>query len=257
MRKLVLLLVIPLCLLAANFKLYLKDGGYHLVREYKVEGDRVRFYSVERSDWEEMPVDLVDVKKTENELKQRRETLAEESKIIAAEEKLERELLAQASKVPVDPGVYLIDGNDLKTLKAAESKVRTNKGRSVLKVLAPIPIVTGKATLEIDGEKSATKATGERPEFYIRLSENQRFGLVRLRPEKGVRIVEKITIVPVTNEKVEEQEEVETYRQQLDDGLYKIWPIKPLPAGEYAVVEFTEGKLNIQVWDFSFEPSKQ
>lgn len=257
MRKLLLILIIPLCLMAANFKLYLKDGGYHLIREYKVEGDRVRFYSVERSDWEEMPLELVDIGKTESEVKQRKEALAEESKIIAAEEKVERELYEQVSKVPMDPGVYLIKGDQIETMKAAESKVHTRKGRSVLKVLTPIPIVTGKADLEIDGEKSAVKVTGERPEFYIRLSENQRFGLIRLTPQKGIRVVERITIVPVTNEKIEEQDEIETYRQQLEDGLYKIWPIKPLPAGEYAVVEFTEGKLNIQIWDFSFEPTKQ
>jgi hypothetical protein len=156
----------------------------------------------------------------------------------------------------MDPGVYLIQGDNLTTMKAAESKVHTKKGRSVLKVLTPIPIVTGKANLEIDGESSATKVSGDRPEFYIRLSENQRFGIVQLKPEKGIRIVERITIVPVTNERVEEQDEIETYRQQLEDGLYKIWPIKPLAAGEYAVVEFTEGKLNIQVWDFSFQPAK-
>jgi hypothetical protein len=35
------------------------------------------------------------------------------------------------------------------------------------------------------------------------------------------------------------------------DGLYKIWPKQPLAPGEYAVVEFTEGKLNVQVWDFA------
>ena len=256
MRKLALIFIIPLCLLAANFKLYLKDGGFHLVREYKVEGERIRFYSVERSDWEEMPVELVDLTKTESEVKSRREAIAEESKIIAAEEKVERELAEQVSKVPMNPGVYLIQGDNLATMKAAESKVHTKKGRSVLKVLTPIPIVTGKANLEIDGETSATKVSGERPEFYIRLSENQRFGIVQLKPEKGVRIVERITIVPVTNEKVEEQDEIETYRQQLEDGLYKIWPIKPLAAGEYAVVEFTEGKLNIQIWDFSFQPAK-
>ena len=37
---------------ALNIKLYLKDGGYHLVREYQVQSDRVRYYSVERSQWE-------------------------------------------------------------------------------------------------------------------------------------------------------------------------------------------------------------
>jgi hypothetical protein len=69
--------------------------------------------------------------------------------------------------------------------------------------------------------------------------------------------VEKLTFVPVTNEIVEEAEPVEIFRKQLsDDGLYRIWPKEPLPAGEYAVVEFTEGKLNIQIWDFGIKPAQ-
>ena len=35
------LLLAAFCLLGATNKLYLKDGTYQLVREYKVEGDRV------------------------------------------------------------------------------------------------------------------------------------------------------------------------------------------------------------------------
>ena len=59
MRRLaVLFLTLAAPILAANLKLYLKDGGYQLVREYTVEGDKLRYYSVERSDWEEMPVAL-------------------------------------------------------------------------------------------------------------------------------------------------------------------------------------------------------
>src|SRR5579864_6357084 len=41
-------------------KLMLKDGSFQLVREYRVEGDRVRYYSLDRSQWEEIPSDLVD-----------------------------------------------------------------------------------------------------------------------------------------------------------------------------------------------------
>ena len=39
----------------ATFKLYLKDGDYHMVREYQVLDDRVRYFSTERGDWEEIP----------------------------------------------------------------------------------------------------------------------------------------------------------------------------------------------------------
>src|SRR5437763_11956860 len=48
-------------------KLYLKDGSYQLVKEYKVESDRVRYYSVERSRWEDVPLALVDFDKTREE----------------------------------------------------------------------------------------------------------------------------------------------------------------------------------------------
>src|SRR5712691_1944385 len=41
-------------------KLVLADGTFQLVREYSVQGDRVRYWSVERSAWEELPTKLVD-----------------------------------------------------------------------------------------------------------------------------------------------------------------------------------------------------
>ena len=49
----------------------------------------------------------------------------------------------------------------------------------------------------------------------------------------------------------EEFELVPTLQLELMDGLYKIWPKDPLPAGEYAVVQYTQGKANMRVWDFA------
>jgi hypothetical protein len=64
--------------------------------------------------------------------------------------------------------------------------------------------------------------------------------------------VEEITVVPVTKEYVEEPTMVEIFQKQMTpDGLYKIWPRQALLPGEYAVVEYTEGKMNMQVWDFA------
>jgi len=250
LRILVAAVLLAIPALAASIRFYLKDGSHHVVREYKVLADRVRYYSIERSDWEEIPLDLADLKRTEAELKQREETIKTEAEAVAAEDKAEREMARQVRSIPQETGAYWISGDELLKLKQAESKVNTNKRRSILKVITPIPIVAGKATVELDGEASAFVVNVARPEFYFRLVEEVRFGIIKLKPNKGVRIVENLSIVPVTKEVIEEMETVEIFRQAVGHGVYKIWPEKPLIAGEYAVVEYTEGKTNIQVWDF-------
>lgn len=255
LRRLVcsLALLITSTAFAANHRLYLKDGGYHIVREYEVQSDRVRYYSVERSDWEEIPLDLVDLNKTKAEIDKKEARLSEEVKLDAAERKAEAEIRSEIAKIPTDPGVYWVDGKELRTLTAAESRVQTDKKRGILKVITPIPIVSGKATVEIDGEKAALRIHQSRPDFYIGLTQDQRFGMVKLIPKKGVRIVENITIIPVAEEKLEEMNEVEVFRHQVDERLYKIWPQQPLEPGEYAIVEYTEGKVNVQIWDFGVD----
>ncbi len=257
LRAIAILLLAAAIGAAANVKLYLKDGGYHVVREYKVLQDRVRYYSIERGDWEEIPLDLVDLRRTEAEAKQVEEKRRQDTAAIDAEEKAEREARREVERVPQENGVYLIDGDHLKPIKQAESKVVNNKGRNVLKILSPIPIVAGKATVELDGEHSQNVVTSDRPEFYMRPAFIERFGIIKLKPQKNARVVERLTIVPVSKEVVEEQVEVEIFRKQVDDGLYKIWPVKPLEPGEYAVVEYTEGKVNIQVWDFAYARAKK
>ncbi len=254
LRTILALFVSALTLFAANFKLYLKDGAYHIVREYHLENDRVRFYSVERSEWEQIPLALVDLKRTEAERQSREQNIRKEAAELAAEEKFEREQAEERARVPQGPGLYLLDGKELKEIKQAEAKTVTDKGRSILKVLAPIPVITGKVTVELDGERSANIVASSRPEFYFRLAAEERFGIVRLTPKKGSRVVQKWTVVPVTNEIVEEQDDVEIFRKQVDDGLYKIWPTAPLEPGEYAVIEFTSGKRNVQTWDFAYRP---
>jgi hypothetical protein len=255
-RMLCCFLLSAFCFLAsaATLKLFLKDGTYQLVTEYKVEDDRVKYFSTERGEWEEIPLDLVDLDKTKAVVKQREESEREEKVAIAEETKALKEAAREVKKIPEEPGVYLIDGDKLTPIKQGESKIVTNKRRSVLKALSPIPLVSGKATLELDGLHSSSGTPNREPEFYIRLSSDERFGIVRLSEHKGNRVVEKLTIVPVTKETIEEPDPVDVFRKQVGDQVYKLWPAKPLEPGEYAVVEYTEGKVNIQVWDFFVAP---
>lgn len=249
------LLAASACVLCAeNFKLYLTDGTYQLVREYKVEGDRVRFYSIDRDEWEEVPATLVDVKKTQAEINRRQEEVRQDSAAEAAEEKAEREARREVQRIPQQPGVYLIQDDKLITFKPGESKVVNNKGRNVLKVLSPVPLVSGKSTLELDGPHGQQGTANRTPEFYIRLSEDERFGIVRMGEHKGNRVVEKMTIQPVVKQVIEEPDLVDVFRQQVGDELFKIWPQKPLDPGEYGVVQYTPGQTDMQVWDFFIAP---
>jgi hypothetical protein len=132
--------------------------------------------------------------------------------------------------------------------------VHNAKGRNLLRAISPVPLIPGKATLEIPGERSANIVKESSPEFFLQLSEFESFGMIKLTPQKGVRVVERLTILPVVKETQEERDTVEVFTKQLsDNGLYKIWPQEKLAQGEYAVIEYTEGKLNPQVWDFRIE----
>jgi len=256
-RLLLILLLVCQLLSAAIIRLYLKDGSFQRVREYEVQTERIRYYSVERSEWEEIPLDLIDLKRTRAEEAEVEAERKANSSALVAEDRAEQEAANEIARVPQNTGVYWVNGAELAPIKQAESKVVNNKRRSILKAITPIPIVAGKATLELDGKTAETVVLNDRPEFYIRLAAEERFGIVKLTVDKEARIVEKWSIIPVSKELFQEQVPVEVFRHQVGYGLYKIWPQKPLEPGEYAVIEYTEGKGNTQIWDFSWRGGKQ
>src|SRR4051794_23985075 len=126
-RAVLVFFALALALPAATIRLYLKDGSYHSVREYQKLNDRVRYYSTERSDWEEIPLELVDLKRTEKEVAERDKERHEQTKLMDAEEKADRAAKRIIEAIPYEAGVFQLDGEKPITLKAAESKVVTNK----------------------------------------------------------------------------------------------------------------------------------
>src|ERR1700691_5343901 len=85
-----LLLFFACVLSAANLKLYFKDGSDQLVREYKIEDDRLSYYSVDRDEWEEVPLSIVDLDKTKAVIKQRGDNTRSNDAAEDAENKAER-----------------------------------------------------------------------------------------------------------------------------------------------------------------------
>src|SRR5947209_2512240 len=101
-RVVVVFFLAAFLLLADTFKLYLKDGDYHMVREYQVLGDRIRYYSTERGDWEEIPKELVDLDKTEKERSSKKDELKNEAKANSEEEQAERALRHEMESIPMN-----------------------------------------------------------------------------------------------------------------------------------------------------------
>lgn len=264
LRLLSLLLFFALLAFGDTFKLFLKDGDFHMVREYQVQGDRIRYYSTERGDWEEIPKDLVDLEKTEAQRKQKQDTVTKEARAQDEEEQAERAQRREIESIPIDSGAYIRENGQIRALKTADYQILNDKKRKALQVLSPIPLVPGKATVVIKGERSAFGIKESRPEFYLRLAKEEKFGIIRLTPnsKKNLRIVENVSIVPVSRESLETRKQVETFEMQLMGNLYKVWPEKPLEPGEYALMEFSDDEnaekqdIALLIWDFAIDESK-
>lgn len=254
-RLALLFLLAAVLLLGETFKLFLKDGDYHTVREYQVQGDRVRYFSTERGDWEEVPKDLVDLDKTEKQRKAKSEEVVRQAREQDEEEKAERAMRKEIEAIPMESGGYLKENDQIRALKLADYQIITDKKRKALTMISPIPLIPGKATVVIKGERSPFVIKEDRPEFYLRLAKEEKFGIIRLTPKKNFRIVENVSIVPKVNQTYEERKQMATFEQQMMGNLFKVWPEKPLTPGEYALMEFSEAEdqeeINLMIWDFA------
>ncbi len=252
-----LLLVALLPLSAAKIKLYLKGGGDLIVTEYKVDGERVRYYSAERGAWEEVPLELVDLDRTRQEQEKDAAWRAGRDQETEIERQAERRARTELHRVPLDDGVYYLDGEKIMPVQQAVVDINGSKKRTLLQVIAPIPAVAAKSTVDLEGEKASFVVGNPRPMFYLRLEKISRLGLLRMQAKKDGRRAQVLQKAPGSGEMFEEQEEVEVFRQQLAPSVYKVWPVEPLPAGEYAVYEYSPGESDIRIWDFSFKGGAQ
>src|ERR1700761_3869171 len=112
--RFLLLLAVSVCLTGMaqtpNQRLVLKDGSYQVVTKYQKVGDRVRYFSAERGQWEELPAVLVDWVATEAWAKDHKpgaEPVSPAAPEAAAIDKEEQH--ARARTPDVSPGLRLPD----------------------------------------------------------------------------------------------------------------------------------------------------
>lgn len=170
--------------LAKNHRLILKDGTYQLVRQYTIAGDRVRYLSLERGDWEEMPVDLVDWEATrkwerdhaapsEEEPSPAMKAAADIDKEEADERALEKARMPEVAKgleLPDEDGVFALDTYqgvpELVELTPVDLDVNA-KNKHGLNTLNPL--ATSKANLELDGAHAKVHLHVNDPAIYLSL----------------------------------------------------------------------------------------
>src|SRR5690242_10206248 len=80
-------------------RLILKDGSYQLATKWEVKGERVRYLSAERNEWEEVPNSLVDWAATDQYEKDRAAGKPS-PEAVALDKELEAERQADEARSP-------------------------------------------------------------------------------------------------------------------------------------------------------------
>jgi hypothetical protein len=247
----------------ANQKLYLKDGTYQVVSSYEVQGDRVRYFSVERGEWEEVPTSLVDFDATKRAVD---ETKATQKKQLEEAKQVEQERfyktpnqgleIAPGLRLPGDDGIFTVDGKRLVRLAASSGEVVTDKKRAAMVLAVPVPVLKARSLVVLEGAKATIRLNDPWPVFYVQSAEGlgARLELVHLKPEKQSRVLEDVETSRGKDAKAtEDRTMVSIERKQLAPNLYTLKPLQPLEAGEYALGEVVDDKLSLDVYDFGYE----
>ncbi len=176
-----------------NRRLILTDGSFQIVRSYQIVGDRVRYFSVDREDWEELPTSLVDWKATHQwEQNQIAPSSADgnanenpsgmqEAEALDREEAAQRAALNQQMpevvpglRLPDRDGVFVLDHfNDhpeLLEMTAAYGTLNSGPKSKLLRAVAPL--AGQRDQIEIDGAAASIHLHDAQPQFYLSLDDH-------------------------------------------------------------------------------------
>lgn len=174
--------------LARSHRLILKDGSFQLVRQYELKGDRVRYLSQERGEWEELPADLVDWDATRRWEQAHAapdpadtspamlEAAAVDKEEAAARDDLKARSpeVATGLELPDEDGVFVLDTfqgtPELVELSATEmnTDVKARRGLGTLN-----PMAGQNVNLTLDGAHSRIHLHVNDPAIYLSLDSSE------------------------------------------------------------------------------------
>jgi hypothetical protein len=268
-------------------RLILKDGTYQSVTKYEIQGDRVRYFSAERGEWEEVPKSLIDWEAT-NKFEEGREQSKASPEAAALDKQIESERkteqarspeVAPGLRLPDEAGVYLLETfqnqPQLSELQQSGSDLNQNTKTNILRA-AINPMGGVKQTIELPEGHAKTQSHSAIPSIYVNLDDSQgapataqtnvdgdlaplplieRYKIIRLDSKNGKRIAGTLKIA-LTGKMKTDQRFVPTTATAITGGWVKLTPTEDLPTGEYAVAELLEKEgINLYVWDFGVNSS--
>jgi hypothetical protein len=266
-------------------RLILKDGSYQSITKYEINGERVRYFSAERGEWEEVPRAMVDWEATKK-YEEGRVTGAPIPEAVELDKEMEAARQALEAKTPeVAPGlrlsdeggVFLLDSYQnqpqLDEIQQSGSDVNRNMKANILRA-AINPLAGARQTIELSDAHAKVQAHTGVPSFYVNLDTGQeapataqapgepaplapaeRFKIIRVESKGNKRVAGAIKTGATGKSKADERY-VPTTAILITGGWLKITPVDSLPAGEYAVAEMLgRDSINLYVWDFGVNPN--
>jgi hypothetical protein len=285
-----LLALVPVSAQTQARRLILKDGTYQSVTKYEIHGDRVRYLSAERGEWEEVPKSMIDWDATDKfEQGRQQGALAPEAveldKQLESERKAEQALSPQVApglRLPDETGIFLLDTYEnqpqLSELQQSGGEVDKSTKSNILRA-AVNPLAGVKQTIELPEAHAKIQSHTAVPSLYINIDANssaaqsapataqaatgdppplppiERFKIIRIDIKNGKRVAGALKIA-VTGKMKTDERFVPTTATAMTGGWVKLTPAAPLATGEYAIAELL-GKdgINLYVWDFGVNPS--
>lgn len=244
-------------------KLVMKDGSSQLVSSYQIQGDRVRYFSVDRSEWEEIPASQIDWPATK--AAEAAETKDQES----LRAKVKADQAAAAAMMPLDvdaslevlPGVFLppgegffiLDGRAIFPLKQSEAVAKNSKGQMLKRMIVPVPVIPARTSVDLPGRRASFRITNRTPEFYLRTKDavEPQIELIRAPVKGDRRHIENID--SLFGQHTNNGKTVGMQLWPVAKGVYRYTLGQALAPGEYALAEFSVEGMDLFVWDFGVD----